>query len=146
MYAIGTFAEPGGAPFPGLVIDEQRVIDLDGYGWSDVRQILNGWANATVVIDALAQGPGGVPLEELQTLAPLEPAQILQSGANYRRHVMDIIVAEEQERGNLTRAQALDLGAKIMDERIAAGEPYIFLGAATAVTGPYDDRQRPDHA
>ena len=25
-----------------------------------------------------------------------------------------------------------------MDERVTAGEPYIFLGAASAVTGPYD--------
>ena len=49
------------------------------------------------------------------------------------------MIAEEAERGELSHEQAEAKGAEIMDDRIAAGEPYIFLGAASAVTGPYDD-------
>jgi len=138
MYAIGTFAAEGEAPFPGLVL-RGGVIDLSGYGWRDTNQILHGWPAAERVIDGLAEGFADIPLDELQTLAPLRPSQILQSGANYRKHVMDLIVAEEAERGELSREQAEALGAQVMDDRIAAGEPYIFLGAASAVTGPYDD-------
>ncbi len=33
MYAIGTFARDGEPPFPGLVLDDERVVDLSGYGW-----------------------------------------------------------------------------------------------------------------
>jgi 2,4-didehydro-3-deoxy-L-rhamnonate hydrolase len=139
MYAIGTFASDAEAPFPGLVLDEERVVDLSGYGWHDVNQILHSWPSALNVIDGLADGSGDIPLDELATLAPLRPGQILQSGANYRKHVMDIILAEEQERGNMSREEAQAMGARIMDERIATGEPYIFLGAASALTGPYDE-------
>jgi 2-keto-4-pentenoate hydratase/2-oxohepta-3-ene-1,7-dioic acid hydratase in catechol pathway len=139
MYALGTFARDGEPPFPGLVLDGERVIDLSGYGWRDTAQLLRGWATAQHVIDGLGGGRGDIPLNELTTLAPLAPGQILQSGANYRRHVMDLIVAEELERGSMTREQAQAKGAEIMDQRIAAGEPYIFLGAPSALTGPYDD-------
>ncbi len=137
MYAIGTFAREDEPPFPGLVIDRESVVDLSGYGWRDTNQILNGWRAAEAAIDGIADGRGDIRLEELRTLAPLQPRQILQSGANYRRHVIDLVVAEEAERGVLAPEEARLLGAKIMDER-AAGEPYIFLGAASAVTGPYD--------
>jgi 2-keto-4-pentenoate hydratase/2-oxohepta-3-ene-1,7-dioic acid hydratase in catechol pathway len=139
MYALGTFARDDEPPFPGLVIDADGVVDLSGYGWRDTNQVLQRWPAARDVIDRLADGGGDVPLTELTTLAPLHPGQILQSGANYRRHVIDLIVAEEAERGTLSPEQALALGASIMDDRIATGEPYIFLGAASAVTGPYDD-------
>ena len=139
MYALGTFARPGEPSFPGLVIDQERVVDLSGYGWSSIRKLLQSWETAARVVEHLATGGGGTALSELSTLAPLAPGQILQSGANYRKHVMDIIVAEEQERGIMSREEALTMGARIMDERIAGGEPYIFLGASTAVTGPYDD-------
>ena len=139
MYALGTFVRDDEQPFPGLVIDGERVVDLSGYGWRDTNHILSRWATAHAVLDRLTDGAGDVPLDELRTLAPLEPNQILQSGANYRKHVMDLIVAEELERGSMSREQAQAMGAQVMEERIAAGEPYVFLGAASAVSGPYDD-------
>ncbi len=139
MYALGTFARDGDVPFPGLVLDGERVVDLSGYGWHDTNQILQGWTASQSAIDRLAEGGGDVPLELLATLAPLRPGQILQSGANYRKHVIDIILAEEQERGAMSREAALAMGGRIMDERAATGEPYIFLGAASAIAGPYDD-------
>jgi 2,4-diketo-3-deoxy-L-fuconate hydrolase len=145
MWALGTFAragdpaDPAVRPFPGLVIDEQRVVDLAGYGWESVRDVLRCWERSAAVLANLAQDGGGVDLDELSVLAPIAPDQVLQSGANYRRHVMEIIVAEELERATMTEAQARELGARIMDERIAAGEPYVFLGAVSAICGPYDD-------
>lgn len=138
MYALGTFAREDEDPFPGLVLDGERVVDLSGYGWRDTNQILESWPVAHLVIDQLPEGSGDVPLDELAILAPLEPNQILQSGANYRKHVIDLIVAEELERGEMSSDEALLLGTALMDER-AAGEPYVFLGAASAVSGPYDD-------
>jgi 2-keto-4-pentenoate hydratase/2-oxohepta-3-ene-1,7-dioic acid hydratase in catechol pathway len=65
--------------------------------------------------------------------------QVLQSGANYRRHVIDIVLAEERERGVLTPQEALALGERVMDERAANGEPYLFFGSPTAMCGAYDD-------
>jgi 2-keto-4-pentenoate hydratase/2-oxohepta-3-ene-1,7-dioic acid hydratase in catechol pathway len=53
--------------------------------------------------------------------------------------VIDIVVAEELERGAMSEGEARELGVKIMDERMATGEPYVFLGAVSAICGPYDD-------
>lgn len=140
MYALGTFAREDESPFPGLVLDGERVVDLSGYGWRDTNQILDGWETTEKVIARLSDGStGDIPIAQLRTLPPMRPGQILQSGANYRKHVMDLIVAEELERGTMGRAQARVKGAEIMDERIAAGEPYVFLGTASAITGPYDE-------
>ncbi|HEX3803909.1 MAG TPA: fumarylacetoacetate hydrolase family protein [Solirubrobacteraceae bacterium] len=139
MWALGTFRSDQDDPFPGLIVDEQRVIDLSGYGWNGIDQALQSWSSSAPVLDNIARGSGGVSLERLEVLAPLVPTQILQSGANYRKHVLQLVIAEERERGDVSDAEAEAMGAKIMDDRIATGEPYIFLGAASAVTGPYDD-------
>jgi 2-keto-4-pentenoate hydratase/2-oxohepta-3-ene-1,7-dioic acid hydratase in catechol pathway len=39
----------------------------------------------------------------------------------------------------MSEAEARALGAKVMDERVATGEPYVFLGAVSAICGPYDE-------
>jgi 2,4-didehydro-3-deoxy-L-rhamnonate hydrolase len=67
------------------------------------------------------------------------PVHVFQSGANYRRHVLDIIVAEERERGTMSDEEARAMGERIMDERATTGEPYVFLGAPGAMCGAYDD-------
>jgi 2-keto-4-pentenoate hydratase/2-oxohepta-3-ene-1,7-dioic acid hydratase in catechol pathway len=139
-WALGTFADDERGVFPGLVLDEERVVDVSGYGWPTTRAVLAGGEAAFRVLDGLATGPGhAIPLHELRVLPPVDPVHILQSGANYRRHVMDIIVAEERERGDISEVEARALGARIMDERAAGGEPYIFLGATSAMVGAYDD-------
>ncbi len=139
-WGLGTFADDGRGAFPGLVLDERRVIDVSGFGWPSVRAVLAGGDAAFRVLQGLAaDGDDGIALEGLRVLPPVGPVHILQSGANYRRHVMDIVVAEERERGPTNDEEARELGARIMDERAASGEPYIFLGATSAMVGAYDD-------
>jgi 2-keto-4-pentenoate hydratase/2-oxohepta-3-ene-1,7-dioic acid hydratase in catechol pathway len=147
MWALGTFmradATPAGErPFPGLVLEAEQVIDLAGYGWETARDVVRGWSRSVEVLDHLAadgDAVGALALEQLVVLPPIVPEQVLQSGANYRKHVIDIIVAEERERGAMSEAQARERGVKVMDERVASGEPYVFLGAVSAICGPYDD-------
>ena len=146
MWALGTFARADATsaddrPFPGLVLDGEQVIDLAGYGWAATRDIMRGWSRSVDVLDRLAadgDAVGAIALGHLTVLSPILPEQVLQSGANYRRHVIDIVVAEELQRGAMSEAEARAMGAKIMDER-ATGEPYVFLGAVSAICGPYDD-------
>ncbi|HEX3688254.1 MAG TPA: fumarylacetoacetate hydrolase family protein [Solirubrobacteraceae bacterium] len=147
MWALGTFARAdappaGDRPFPGLVLDGEVVIDLAGYGWETTRDVLRGWSRSVEVLDHLAadvDAVGAIGLGQLTVLPPIRPEQVLQSGANYRRHVIDIIVAEARERGEMSEAQAREHGVRVMDERVATGEPYVFLGAVSAICGPYDD-------
>jgi 2-keto-4-pentenoate hydratase/2-oxohepta-3-ene-1,7-dioic acid hydratase in catechol pathway len=140
MFALGTFALDDGAAFPGLVLGERAVVDLSGYGWASSRAVLNAFDEALPVLSRIAEGDGhGIALDELRVLPPVIPDQLLQSGANYRKHVIDIVAAEERQKGTMSEAEARALGARIMDSRAASGEPYVFLGATSAITGAFDD-------
>lgn len=84
---------------------------------------------------AAAGGPWR-PLGEVRLDAPVEPRQVLQAGANYRTHVVQLIVA------GLTRddpaadpAQARARAERIMDARAASGRPFLFLGLPACVVG-----------
>jgi 2,4-diketo-3-deoxy-L-fuconate hydrolase len=145
LFALGTFADAEGE-FAGLVLDEGRsVIALREERWATTRDMLGDWDAAFPRLGELAADRPGtaVPVAELRVCAPLAPIQILQSGANYRAHVIDIILAEERERGNMTDEEARVMGARIMDERARSGEPYVFLGSPTAICGPYDRVELP---
>jgi 2-keto-4-pentenoate hydratase/2-oxohepta-3-ene-1,7-dioic acid hydratase in catechol pathway len=131
MYGLGTFADAEEA-FAGVVVGGERVLRVPG----TTRELLGDWER----LGTLAAGDGDWrPLDELRVLPPVAPTHVFQSGANYRGHVLDIVVAEERERGNMDDAQARAMGERIMDERAATGEPYVFLGAPGAMCGAYDD-------
>lgn len=133
MFAIGNFG------FPGLVVKD-RVIDLSDRV-SSTRELFEDWEASFAWLATL---DGGVPLDGLPVHAPVEPRQIVQSGANYYKHVLDLIVAERTRAGGdpeLAHAE----GRAIMDARVAHGEPYLFLGALTALSGPYDEVVLPAH-
>ena len=135
-FAIGTF-DAGDGPFPGVVVDEATVHDASSIA-PTVRALFEHWDRALPALDAIAATDGGRPLDGLRVLAPIEPRQVIQGGANYYKHVLDIIVAE-RTRAGLDEAAAREEGARIMDARVAHGEPYLFLGAVGAICGPYDD-------
>jgi 2-keto-4-pentenoate hydratase/2-oxohepta-3-ene-1,7-dioic acid hydratase in catechol pathway len=134
MYGLGAFAD-GARTFAGVVVGG-RVLPVEG----TTTQLLADWDRSQERLAALAAGDGDWrELSSLRALPPVTPVHVLQSGANYRRHVMDIIVAEERERRDMDDAAAHALGERIMDERAATGEPYVFLGAPGAMCGAYDD-------
>jgi len=142
MHALGTFAD-GGSVFPGLVIEGERVLDLSPW-FGSVREVLDRWdANEEQLVE-LAAGGGAIELGGLDVLPPFEPGQILQSGANYKKHVVELavdlrIAPEPGMTLDEIRAHAI----RMMDER-ASGDPYLFLGAHSAICGPYDDVLLPE--
>ncbi|WP_460061557.1 fumarylacetoacetate hydrolase family protein [Streptomyces sp. YKOK-I1] len=137
-FALGTF-RGGAAAFPGLVTGA-RVRDLSGLVAS-VRALVEDWDAWLPRLHELADDPGGAwhDLADLQVLAPIEPGQILQSGANYRRHVVDLVAAEKESVHGATPEEARADAERMMDERIRNGVPYVFLGSPRAMCGPYDD-------
>jgi 2-keto-4-pentenoate hydratase/2-oxohepta-3-ene-1,7-dioic acid hydratase in catechol pathway len=134
-FAVGMFADDSAAggprEFAGLVAGGQ----VRALGDS-TAPLLADWDAAMRRLAELAAEPaaagtaGWRPLAGLRVLPPVRPGQILQSGANYRRHVIDLHVAEG---GDRAAAEA------IMDARAASGEPYIFAGLPSALCGPGDD-------
>jgi 2-keto-4-pentenoate hydratase/2-oxohepta-3-ene-1,7-dioic acid hydratase in catechol pathway len=138
-FALGTFAAAGGAPFPGLVTGG-RVRDLTDVA-PRTADLFTGWDASVERLTALAGAPEGNwhDLAALRILAPIEPGQILQSGANYRRHVVDLVAAERRSVHGATPEEARADAERMMDERARGGVPYIFLGSPRAICGPYDD-------
>ncbi|MFB4315982.1 fumarylacetoacetate hydrolase family protein [Actinomadura sp. 21ATH] len=151
-FAVGTFAAGDGAAYPGLVIGDQ-VLDLRTAGplapylaaAPSVRALLERWDEAFPLLREAAAGGTGErrPLAELRVLPPVRPRQVLQSGANYRTHVIDLAVAHEPE-GGRPAERVREEAAAMMDRRAAEDAPYLFIGLPSAITGPYDDVVLPD--
>lgn len=152
-YALGRFLTSRYGEFCGVVIGTETVplIDLDPDA-VDIPALLTDWPGHSKIIDAavtevVASGQWqqlARPVSELSVLAPLNPPQIFQSGANYKTHVVQLMVAAAGEVGGsdpeATRAHA----AALMQERAANGTPYVFLGLPSSVCGPYDEVVLPD--
>jgi 2-keto-4-pentenoate hydratase/2-oxohepta-3-ene-1,7-dioic acid hydratase in catechol pathway len=148
-FALGTFTELGGTAgeFAGLVTGD-RVLDLRQAldGGPATRDLLDDWDAALRRLGELSGGPGRwIPLDELRAAPPVQPRQILQSGANYRQHVIDIIVSERDGYRGRTAEQVRADAERMMDIRAASGEPYLFAGLPSALCGARDDVVLPRH-
>ncbi|MGN8552304.1 UNVERIFIED_CONTAM: fumarylacetoacetate hydrolase family protein [Microbacterium sp. SLM126] len=96
---------------------------------------------------ALAAGDGEwMPLADVTLVAPVEPRQVLQTGANYRQHVIELVVAGLTQDGTRTPDQARSFAADIMDERKRTGEPYFFIGLPACVVGDDVALTLPDYS
>ncbi|GAA4908298.1 2-keto-4-pentenoate hydratase/2-oxohepta-3-ene-1,7-dioic acid hydratase in catechol pathway [Nonomuraea thailandensis] len=137
-FALGTFSAGSGPAFPGLVAGD-RVLDLSEHA-PTTRALLERWDDVLPLLRDAATAAAGEwrPLGELRVHAPVEPRQILQSGANYRTHVIDLAVAHEPPGGRPAEQVRAEVAA-MMDRRAAEDQPYVFIGLPSSVTGPYDD-------
>ncbi|MFF9488243.1 fumarylacetoacetate hydrolase family protein [Streptomyces sp. NPDC014676] len=154
-FALGTLSAPDGPAFPALVTPDAQVLDLRVAFGDDrltTRSLLESWESALPRLWTLAAdgGPGRRPLAEFRVHAPVEPRQVLQSGANYRQHVIDLHVAHRAPGDDRPEEERRAEAAEIMDRRAAEDLPYVFIGLPSAITGPYDDvvlpgwAQKPD--
>ena len=76
-----------------------------------------------------------MPLADVTLTAPVEPRQVLQAGANYRQHVIELVAAGLTNNSDRTPEEAREFAAKMMDDRAANGEPYFFIGLPACVVG-----------
>lgn len=155
-FLLGTFSQDGGAPFPGLVVGE-RVTPLqtiDGLAKADsILALLENWETNFVVLQKAAttmtKAANGLPLARLRTHPPVNlPRQVFCSGANYKKHVIELIVDEGG--GPMTESMTAEerraWATKMMDDRAANGYPYMFTKPVSAITGAYDNIVLPPHA
>lgn len=155
--ALGRFSVDGQKPFVGAVFGDEvvaltdlpvtaadRAVDgrLDPLFevWDGLVAELAEWRRRQAAPLAAAR-----PLADLRVHAPVTPGQVFQSGANYRTHVIDLMVAQQIDRRPDEDVDALrDRAARAMDERVANGRPYVFVGLGSAICGPHDDVLLPD--
>lgn len=168
MFRLGSFSAAGEPPFAGLVLGEQvhavqglrgleRRLGLHLHGADSVLGLLDRWDDNLPALRTIARELSaervlaGAPLTQLRTHAPLVPRQIFQAGANYHKHVIDLIVDGAVARDPATdREQVRANAAEMMRKRAGSGKPFVFMGLASSLTGPYDpivvpyDVQQPD--
>lgn len=164
-FNLGTFSAGSSPPFAGLVVDE-RVIALEALQLGrciTMLELLNDWSRNFGELQraatALATGTapqlqnGSLPLNQLRIHAPVpQPGTIYCSGANYKKHVVDLVIAhqDQPETQGMSLAEKRAWGMKVMDERANTGTPFIFTKPQSAVTGPFDpvivpyDATKPD--
>lgn len=150
-FAIGTF-DAGSGAFPGFVVE--RIV-------YDIRKVLAGirstadlFADWEANLDALQRAAGdpaalaelkGEPVEKLQVLPPVQPVgPIFAAGANYREHILQMSVAHRLGRSDASDEELWAEAAVENDERRRSGDPYVWTGIPSAVSGALDDVQLPD--
>lgn len=153
-YALATVSGEGLAKGAALVIgnriaaldDLLALHPMDGLpGGESVLDLLERWEAVHPLLDAVAEVAGSLAgltwfgEGNVRYHPPVElPRQIFCTGANYRTHVvhlhMDTKFGPEGLEGDDLRKWA----EKMMDDRLATGEPYVFTKPVAAVAGAND--------
>jgi 2-keto-4-pentenoate hydratase/2-oxohepta-3-ene-1,7-dioic acid hydratase in catechol pathway len=142
QFALGTFAAGGGEPFPGLVVGE-RVLDLRPHFGAEATTLvlLDDWERSVASLSELARA-GDTDAHELASLRPCPPVvprQILCAGANYYRHVRQIVYSTLRLEGDQRPEDEVREEAERQVQRRASTEPYVFAGLPSALAGARDD-------
>jgi len=161
-FKLGTFSGASGEPYAGLVL-EDSVVDLKKLltrvrpskspAAVTVRSLLDDWdANFESLQQAANQLAGDglhhpdwreavARLASLHVLPPVDPpGQLFQAAANYRSHVIQLVVAQRVGAQQGTTDEELRARAeRELDERARTGVPFVFLGLPSSMCGAYDD-------
>lgn len=133
-FALARFRD-GDAVRLGLVSGERiRPLTTEDLGAADLNAFLADpdWDRLAAIADL---DGAWMPLAEVTLTAPVEPRQVLQAGANYREHVIQLVAAGLTQNSDRTPEEAREAAAKMMDDRAANGEPYFFIGLPACVVG-----------
>lgn len=151
--AIGTFAAIDG-PFAGLLLDGKvyrLTVLLNGRvdrigNDPEMIHILDQWDICWPIIcreiEQFRKNPPthGMKLADLSVLAPVRPRQIICAGANYRQHVIELMVGhEEGSVSGLSKEERRRRAERLMDHRAANGQPFAFMKPASALLDPFAD-------
>jgi 2-keto-4-pentenoate hydratase/2-oxohepta-3-ene-1,7-dioic acid hydratase in catechol pathway len=135
-FGLATLRDGGAA-----LIVEDKAIKLADHGETrDLLALLDDWEATLPQLERIAANPGA----ELPDLdVPYLPRQIFCTGANYRKHVIGLIMGDPSMRGADDEAMTdEERRAKVeamMDERAKASLPYCFIKLPSCVVGPTDN-------
>ncbi|MEI2277182.1 fumarylacetoacetate hydrolase family protein [Paenarthrobacter ilicis] len=142
-YSLVRFLEAGSDKARAGLLVGERVLPLD----PDINSLIQHWDSMEAELDTLAASAGadaGLDRAAVDILAPVEPAQVLQTGANYRKHVIDLAVAHRDAGQDAEEVRAKT--AAMMDKRAGQGTPYFFIGLPTAIASATDPLTLPSYS
>jgi 2-keto-4-pentenoate hydratase/2-oxohepta-3-ene-1,7-dioic acid hydratase in catechol pathway len=137
-FALVRYRAAGAEHALGLVAGERvRPIGPDELGAPDLNTFL---AEAPAAWDRLAavaerDDDAWLSLSDVTLTAPVTPRQVLQTGANYRTHVIDLVAAGRAKNDPRPIEELRAWAADMMDRRAREGTPYFFIGLPAAVVG-----------
>jgi len=142
LYALGTFAEGSTIGWPGVIRDG-KVIPLATLlpeAPGDLGTLFLQWEQWAERLDAaVLEAPVAGWRDEggLTARLPYKPENLLGAGANYRNHVIQLIV-DTGTGGfkDLSPGERRIQAEAVMDRRAASGKPFIWIGMRSAIAGP----------
>jgi 2,4-didehydro-3-deoxy-L-rhamnonate hydrolase len=163
-FAVGTFTSTTQKAFAGLVVDEQVLevrAALEASGSPQAAtpasgtlfDLLQDWQTNFAALDEAAnkfrEGNTSLkrlamPLSDVRPLAPVAfPRQILCAGANYFKHVVELLVDQGGKGGlpgteGMNAKELYEYATEIMTRRKREGQPYFFNKPVSTITGPFD--------
>ena len=115
---------------------EQRALPELLADWESVVQRFEQWAADETAF------AGSTDMAEAKVLAPYRPSQVFCTGANYKKHVVGLIIGDPSmrtaEHENLSDEELKQRVEAMMDQR-AKALPFVFLKLPSCVVGPQDD-------
>ncbi|WP_448003119.1 fumarylacetoacetate hydrolase family protein [Agromyces bauzanensis] len=136
-------------PRLGLVAgDRVREIGPDELGEPDLNAFLAEAPGSWERLRAVAEQEDAAwhPLTDVTLAAPVTPRQVLQTGANYRTHVIDLVAAGRAKNDPRPIEELREWAAGMMDRRAREGIPYFFIGLPAAVVGGDVDLVLPSYS
>ena len=76
-----------------------------------------------------------MPLADVTLTAPVEPRQVLQAGANYREHVIQLVAAGSRRTRPAPPRRRAPSRRRSWTTAPRNGEPYFFIGLPACVVG-----------
>lgn len=139
-YSLIRFTRAGAAAEQAGVLADGRVHPLP----VQINDLVANWETWENKIDQLlASGSTQDSIDEndIRLLPPVQPQQIIQAGANYRTHVIDLAVSHKNE--GQSEEEVREQTARMMDQRSKEGLPYFFIGLPSAIAAPDDELALP---
>ena len=149
-FAVVRFATGEGSEARlGLVAgDRVRGIGPDELGAPDLNTFLSEAPASWERLRRVAEQADAAwhRLADVTLTAPVTPRQVLQTGANYRTHVIDLVVAGRAKNDPRPIEELREWAAEMMDRRAQEGTPYFFIGLPAAVVGDDVDLVLPSYS
>ena len=146
-FGLASVGSAGGEIAAALVVDD-KIVPLQSVGERrGVLELLDDWEVVLPRLEAIASGVGdlseALPLDKTNLTAPYVPRQIFCTGANYKKHVVGLIMGDSSmrtpEHEALSEEERRARVEKMMDERAKNELPYCFIKLPSCVVGPNDN-------
>ncbi|MYQ30438.1 fumarylacetoacetate hydrolase family protein [Streptomyces sp. SID4956] len=141
-FGIGTFAA-GHRIFPALVRPDGGAVDVSER-FHDTHAVFDDWPAAFAVLSrTAADAPSTHHLDDLRPLPPLAHPNVLCAGANYKRHVAEMLTRNRFNQHNRLPGEDDEAffarNLAMMDTRAREGTPFLWTSLHSALAGAGDD-------